>query len=378
MDQNQTKLQPEIQQTTEVTRANSPEMKTEQNINGPTSSKTRKASLIATIVLIVLIGAAGLFWFLASNLMGTPDIDELIEQEMQNAPSIASLQASPSPDSTDTLADWFVYTTSNFSFKYPPEMEIKASAETNAHGYVGNRRLFEFSSVRYDSSVEKDLLSNVETTTVGGKIAEVVEGPNGLGLGETTPIVHYTIRDGNTLTNLYFYGQVPISQLQKQILSTFEFVDVLDERARGGGVEASWLTYIDRYNNYTLKYPKEMYLSEPSCPECTLTISTIPSDEQNNRLDEMSLTLGILVFNTDSQELIDWENVPNREQSKFDWDNFNGISRIETRNDFYQLGENVEFEVRYVEKNEKTFVIYTYPVASQISSNPILSSLMIY
>jgi hypothetical protein len=149
----------------------------------------------------------------------------------------------------------------------------------------------------------------------------------------------------------------------------------LDGNDRGGGVEASWLTYTDSYNSYSIKYPADWELKKSTCASCAMNLIKKPITLSDGTKDSPS-TIGILVFDTNSQQLKDWKKTTVVSQSNFNWTNLQGVNRIEKRDGFLQAGENVQMEGLYVEKGSKTYVIYINPSILPVE-NAILSSLSI-
>ena len=148
-----------------------------------------------------------------------------------------------------------------------------------------------------------------------------------------------------------------------------------DATARGGGGEESWQTYSDMYNSYSIKYPEEWELKKSTCASCAMNLVKKPIMLPDGTKDVPS-TIGIMVFDTRSQQLKDWQNTKVVSQNSFSLSELRGLSRMEKRDSFSQMGEAVEMEVLYVEKGSKTYVIYTIP-AILPAENAILSTLTI-
>lgn len=165
-------------------------------------------------------------------------------------------QPTPTPDPT---ASWETYTNifGQFSIKYPKEFVVKEDKLPNSQEIFFERQadyfIIDVSKKYLPGEVEYYLDTNsTGEQQIGGAAWKTYYLPNGYGdgPGKTPPILAFQREEKNILYSIQFYkvSSSRLTELQKQILSTFKFLDQTSSTE-------NWKEYANTEDNYSVKYP---------------------------------------------------------------------------------------------------------------------------
>jgi hypothetical protein len=182
--------------------------------------------LIIGLVVVLLAGIGAGIFYSVSNL------------RLPNMPFInPSPTSTPTPTPTpDPTADWKTYTNTalRFELKYPLYVQIDKELNDQYNRII----IFKGDSLHFEVmlrksgniTLEKYIFMDspiVRTTTLDGNPANVYELPKGYcdGPSCSEPFIAIVAKKGSDIYHVSFSGDIQLSEVETQILSTFTFLD---------------------------------------------------------------------------------------------------------------------------------------------------------
>lgn len=195
-------------------------------------------TIFMSVLLVISVSISGFFAYQTQKL--TKELTEIRTQESNVIPSTEPT-IEPTASTLNQTMDWKTYTNKalGFELKYPPTFAIDKELNdqfNRATTFKDKNSTFEVMLKTSNGSLDKYYYMdnpNFSKSTIGGKISNVYTydaskgGCINDGMGPACPIsyVVYVSQNGSDFYHFSFFGDDKLSDIEKQILSTFKFLD---------------------------------------------------------------------------------------------------------------------------------------------------------